>query len=328
MGDCRFYEQKYPEIDETVMVMVKRVAEMGAYVQLLEYQNVEGMILLSELSKRRIRSVAKLIRVGRIEVCSVLRVDHEKGYIDLSKKRVSPEDAQKAEEWYAKSKAVHSIMRHVSSQTEVPVQELCQKISWPLYKKYPHALDGLKTMVSEEGALADLNLSKEVFEALLTGVRRRLTPQACKLRGRVEVQCFEYEGVEAVPRALMKGLSVSTPELEVKIKLVAPPQYVLLANCMEREDGLKVLDDAIKLIKEDIEAAGGQFTLRTKPEVVGDNDELGVGDLAGKGDDDDSDSDGSGSESDQDETMGFEMTEDDILKQTGGKKEEKDNEDK
>jgi translation initiation factor 2 subunit 1 len=286
MGDCRFYEQKYPEIDETVMVMVKRVAEMGAYVQLLEYQNVEGMILLSELSKRRIRSVAKLIRVGRIEVCSVLRVDHEKGYIDLSKKRVSPEDAQKAEEWYAKSKAVHSIMRHVSSQTEVPVLELCQKISWPLYKKYPHALDGLKTMVEEENALADLNLSKEVYEALLTGVRRRLTPQACKLRGRVEVQCFEYEGVEAVKRALMKGQSVSTPELEVKIKLVAPPQYVLISNCMQREDGMKVMEEAIKLIKEDIEAAGGQFTLKAKPEVVGDNDELGTGDLVPKDDDD------------------------------------------
>jgi translation initiation factor 2 subunit 1 len=322
MGDCRFYEQKYPEIDDTVMVMVKRVAEMGAYVQLLEYQNVEGMILLSELSKRRIRSVAKLIRVGRIEVCSVLRVDHEKGYIDLSKKRVSPEDAQKAEEWYAKSKAVHSIMRHVSSQTEVPVLELCQKIAWPLYKKYPHALDGLKLSVGEEGALAELNLSKEVHEALMTGVRRRLTPQACKLRGRVEVQCFEYEGVEAVKRALMQGLSVSTPELEVKIKLVAPPQYVLLASCMEREEGIKVLDEAIALIKKDIEAAGGTFTLRAKPEVVGDNDELGVGDLAEKGDDS-SDSGDSDESEEQDETMGFELTEDEIIKQTGGKKEEK-----
>merc|ERR1719486_1715011 len=174
-------------------------------------------------------------------------------------------------------------------------------------------------MVEEENALADLNLSKEVHEALMTGVKRRLTPQACKLRGRVEVQCFEYEGVEAVKRALMKGLSVSTPELEVKIKLVAPPQYVLLANCMEREDGLKVLDDAIRLIKEDMEAAGGTFTLRTKPEVVGDNDELGVGDLANKGDDSNSDSDGDSDESEE-ETMGFELTEDEIIKQTGGRR--------
>ena len=37
------------------------------------------MILLSELSRRRIRSVQKLIRVGRNEVVVVLRVDKEKG---------------------------------------------------------------------------------------------------------------------------------------------------------------------------------------------------------------------------------------------------------
>ena len=38
-----------------------------------------GMILLSELSRRRIRSINKLIRVGRTEIVVVLRVDKEKG---------------------------------------------------------------------------------------------------------------------------------------------------------------------------------------------------------------------------------------------------------
>lgn len=37
------------------------------------------MILLSELSRRRIRSVNKLIRVGRNEVVVVMRVDPDKG---------------------------------------------------------------------------------------------------------------------------------------------------------------------------------------------------------------------------------------------------------
>lgn len=46
---------------------------------MLEYDNQGGLILLSELSRRRIRSVAKLIRVGRNEVCVVMRVDKEKG---------------------------------------------------------------------------------------------------------------------------------------------------------------------------------------------------------------------------------------------------------
>ena len=91
----RYYEQRYPEVDELVMVQVRQIAEMGAYVKLvslfvdrsgrsshvlqLEYDNIEGMILLSELSRRRIRSIQKLIRVGRNEVVVVLRVDREKG---------------------------------------------------------------------------------------------------------------------------------------------------------------------------------------------------------------------------------------------------------
>jgi translation initiation factor 2 subunit 1 len=74
------------------------------------------MILLSELSRRRIRSIQKLIRVGRNEVVVVLRVDKEKGYIDLSKRRVSPEDITKCEERFMKARTVSSIMRHVASR--------------------------------------------------------------------------------------------------------------------------------------------------------------------------------------------------------------------
>merc|ERR1711907_313479 len=110
--NCRMYQQKFPEVEDVVIVQVRSIADMGAYVSLLEYNNIEGMILLSELTRRRIRSVNKLIRVGKQEVCMVLRVDREKGYIDLSKRRVSPEDVQKCDEKFQKSKAVHSIMRH------------------------------------------------------------------------------------------------------------------------------------------------------------------------------------------------------------------------
>jgi translation initiation factor 2 subunit 1 len=97
LTNCRFYEDKYPELESFVMVKVMQVglsvkkapltpqiAEMGAYVKLLEYDNIDGMILLSELSRRRIRSIQKLIRVGRDEVVVVLRVDKDKGTPSLS----------------------------------------------------------------------------------------------------------------------------------------------------------------------------------------------------------------------------------------------------
>ena len=61
------------------MVNVRSIAEMGAYVTLLEYNNIEGMIMLSELSRRRIRSINRLVRIGRTECVVVIRVDETKG---------------------------------------------------------------------------------------------------------------------------------------------------------------------------------------------------------------------------------------------------------
>jgi len=105
---------------------------------------VQGMILLSELSRRRIRSIQKLVRVNRTEIVMVMRVDKEKGYIDLSKRRVDPEDVVKCEERFNKAKAVHSVLRHVAETRKVGLESLYRQIGWPLYKKYGHAYDAFK----------------------------------------------------------------------------------------------------------------------------------------------------------------------------------------
>ncbi len=68
--ECRMYENEFPEPDDVVMVLVKEIQEMGGYVHLMEYNNCQGMIMLSELSRRRIRSVNKLLKVGRQEVAA------------------------------------------------------------------------------------------------------------------------------------------------------------------------------------------------------------------------------------------------------------------
>ena len=42
---CRYYENKFPELEDLVMVNVRNIQEMGAYVHLLEYNNIEGSAL-------------------------------------------------------------------------------------------------------------------------------------------------------------------------------------------------------------------------------------------------------------------------------------------
>lgn len=277
---CRFYENRYPEIEDVVVVNVRSIAEMGAYVHLLEYNNIEGMILLSELSRRRIRSINKLIRVGRNECVVVIRVDKDKGYIDLSKRRVSPEEVIKCEEKFAKAKAVNSILRHVGEllgyKNDDQLEALYKKTAWYFDEKYKRpgaAYEAFKHAVTNPETLDECGLDEETKENLIQNIKRRLTPQSVKIRADIEVACTNYEGVDAVKRALKKGLEHSTENMPIKINLIAPPLYVVTTQTLERAEGLAALNTALGSIKTCIEQAGGMFNIQQQSRVVSDIDE-------------------------------------------------------
>ncbi|XP_019151364.1 PREDICTED: eukaryotic translation initiation factor 2 subunit alpha homolog [Ipomoea nil] len=291
--ECRMYEAKYPEVDHAVMIQVKSMADSGAYVSLLEYNNIEGMILFSELSRRRIRSISSLIKVGRIEPVMVLRVDKEKGYIDLSKRRVSEEDIQACEERYNKSKLVHSIMRHVAETMQVDLEDLYIHVGWPLYRKYGHAFEAFKLVVNDpDSVLNSLTrevkdvgpdgkevtkvvpaLSEEVKDSLVKNIRRRMTPQPLKIRADIEMKCFQFDGVLHIKDAMRKAEAAGNIDCPVKIKLVAPPAYVLNTQTLDKEQGITVLNQAIAACTEEIERHKGKLTVKEAPRAVSERED-------------------------------------------------------
>jgi len=266
-----------------VMVQVKSIAESGAYVSLLEYNGIEGMILLSELSRRRIRSITKLIKVGRQEPVMVLRVDREKGYIDLSKRRVSPEDLKACDEKFNKSKLVHSIVRHVAETTGVSLMDIQEQITWPLYKQYGHAFEAFKQMgqdvdsvlgklVNEDGSPLAI-LTPEVKDALVKNIQRRMTPQPLKIRADIEMTCFNYDGVLHIQSAMRAAEGTGTEDCPVKMKLVAPPLYVLTTNTLDKELGIEVLEKACEVCKTTIEASKGRLVIKEAARAVSERDD-------------------------------------------------------
>lgn len=277
---CRFYKHKFPETDEVVMVNVRQIAEMGSYVNLLEYNKIEGMILLSELSRRRIRSINKLIRVGRNEVVVVIRVDKEKGYIDLSKRRVSTEEILKCEEKFAKGKTVNSILRHTAEvlkmTTDEEFEDLYERTAWKLdemHKKPGSAYEIFKQCVTDPSVLDQCDIPADWKEILISNIKRRLTPQAVKCRADIEVSCYSYEGIDAIKNALKEGLKLSTEEKPIKINLIAPPVYVVTSTSLDRDEGVKLLQNVIDKIKASIESFKGRFKVKMPPKVVSDLDE-------------------------------------------------------
>jgi translation initiation factor 2 subunit 1 len=175
------------------------------------------------------------------------------GYIDLSKRRVDPEDVIKCEERYNKAKAVHSVLRQVADQKKRTLEDLYLKIGWPLYRKFGHAYDAFKIALSDENTpiFDELEIEPEIKEALITYIKRKLAPQPVKIRADIEVTCFAYEGIDAIKEALAAG-----EKNAVAIKLIAAPIYVMTMMTLDKEHGIELMNQSIESIGGIIRSKG------------------------------------------------------------------------
>ena len=72
--------------DRTVSGKVSRIADFGAFVEL--EPGVEGLVHISELAWKRVRTVGDVLAVGQSEEFKVLEVDANRKRISLSLKQL------------------------------------------------------------------------------------------------------------------------------------------------------------------------------------------------------------------------------------------------
>lgn len=276
----RYYENEMPSIGDVVMVKVEKMTDTSCYVRLLEYNNIEGMIPYTELSRRRIRSISQLAKVGRLQVAVVIRLDAEKKYIDLSKKQVTAEERRQCEERFRKSKAVASIMCYTALECKLPVLKVMDAIAWPLYKSHGNAYDALKQAVQQpEHIFGPLKLDADLFEKITTTVQTKLKAETLKLQADVNVTCFTPEGVDAIRDVLLLGQAAGQQEGSplVTVNVQAPPTYAIHTMTEDKEAGIAKLQECIEVMKDEMTRRGGNVEVREPPRVMG---------AEGKGDED------------------------------------------
>ena len=107
-----------------------------------------------------------------------------------------------------------------------------------------------------------MTIDEDVFRELQANITRRLTPQPVRIRADVEVTCFSKEGIDAIKRALTQGEKVETEAIPIKVKLVAPPLYVLLTTSTDKQGGIDLLGHALEEIGKSIKSSGGEMNIK------------------------------------------------------------------
>eukprot|EP00923_Selenidium_pygospionis_P044275 GHVN01076506.1.p2 GENE.GHVN01076506.1~~GHVN01076506.1.p2 ORF type:complete len:108 (+),score=19.84 GHVN01076506.1:608-931(+) len=99
-----------------------------------------------------------------------------------------------------------------------------------------------------------------MLETVLEEVKLRMSRQPVHLRAQFDTWCCGVDGVDAIKAALVKGKEQSIEGYELKIKMIAPPQYVIVTQCFDIDAGKARIQLALEEIKREIKShEGGDF---------------------------------------------------------------------
>ncbi len=223
----RMYAEQFPERDDVVMCKIVRITETGVYAHLLEYDNFEGLITLDEISKRRRKNVLKEVRLGKQTPMVVLRIDQDKGYVDLSIKRVLVEERAVCVTRFAKSKTTRSVLERACMESEIDLSEAYRRFGWQMCQNNEHALDALESVVADpELFLRTYDVPSSLVSPLKAECIKRFTIRAEKLQCVVSLACLTPAGIDAIKASAAAGIEASP---HVKITIQAPPLYCVSA---------------------------------------------------------------------------------------------------
>jgi translation initiation factor 2 subunit 1 len=210
-----FKKTGFPEEGELVFCTVTKIFGHSVFVNIEDYTR-SGMIHISEISPGRIRNLRDYVVEGKKVVCVVLRVNKEKGHIDLSLRRVSEGQKRKRLEQIKQDQKSKHIVKQVAKELHKDETQFLDLIIEKISKEYESLTLCFSDIVANKVDLKDLDIEKDAAEKITTIVKERMKPAKIIISGDISIKTYEEEGIELIKNALKKAEDIGKDNISLK----------------------------------------------------------------------------------------------------------------
>lgn len=244
----------FPEVDEIVLCKVTKLFPNSVFVELEEYDK-PGLVHISEISPGRIRNLRDFVSIGRQIVCKILKVDREKGHIDLSLRRVnSTQRAQKLEEFKQEQRAEH-LVQNLAKKMKKPAEEIYKKLTDKVFKEYPNLYLCFMDVASGEADLEKLGVENKLAKDFTEAILEKFKPEKVFLKGEIKLQTYDSNGIEKIKTTLIKIEQLSPT---ISLSYLGAGRFKLVIEDYDykpAEKHLKVVEEILETFNDKLSQA-------------------------------------------------------------------------
>ncbi len=249
----------WPNPGELVVCTVTKVVDFGAFVQLDEYDNKEGLIHISEVASGWVKYIRDHVREGQKIVCKVLDVNPKRGHIDLSFKDVNEHQRRETIQLWKNDQKASKWLQFVADDAKIPAQELeamKDKIRdefGNLYAIFEDAAQGNMKPINK------LGFAPGVVEALVKVARDNVKIPSVDISGYVDLICPVSNGIDIIKKALKSaGAFEGGDGVLVEITYVGAPRYRIRVVAPDYKKAENILKHTAMEAIDQVKKHGGE----------------------------------------------------------------------
>lgn len=256
-------ERDWPEEGELVVCTVDAVRDFVAFVRLDEYGGRQGLIPISEIAKGWVKYIRDHIREGQKVVCKVLRVDQDKGHIDLSLKAVNEHQRrEKIQEWKNEQKA-ENLLAIVAKRLDKTPDACWDEFGYDLLDAFGTLYRAFEECVMDEHALEEEGFKGAWIKAFVEVARENIVPPYVTIDGFVEATDYAPDGAVHLRDALTKA-GKEDGTVTVKVQYIGAPRYRLVVRAPDYKTAEDEMEKAAGRVAKALEPKGGEAKFHRK----------------------------------------------------------------
>jgi translation initiation factor 2 subunit 1 len=249
-----YKREGYPEEGELLLCTVTKVQYHSVFCDLDEFNRKSGMIHISEVSPGRIRNIRDYVKEGKKVVCLVLKINEEKGHIDLSLRRVNENQKRRKMDAIKQEQKAEKIVEMLANDLEQPLEKVYKDISKLIFKEYEQLHLAFNEVVENDLKLESLGLEKTVAKKLEELVKDKIKPKEVIKTGELSLVCYSEDGLEIVKSALEAAEGIDD---SVTIKYEGGGNYLVRVVAKDYKVAEKTLDKAFEAATNIVEKNNG-----------------------------------------------------------------------
>lgn len=215
-------KQGYPRWGELVLCTARRIGQFAAWCSLDEYQNLEGMIHISEAAGKWVHDIKKFIRPNKQYVAKVVKVDPQANVLNLSLKRVSKSEERSKWNEFRKEQRADSILKVIAHKLGISVEKAYEEIGFKLQEEFGDLYSGFEEINESPSTLSKLGIHEKWHETILGVLQKNFIEKEFKLKAELQMSSYEGDGVDRIKK-LLQDLEKN----DISVSYISAPKYRL-----------------------------------------------------------------------------------------------------